>query len=64
MREIERRWLNVRELAQYLGTTPKAIYGLTERGVIPRAKLGGRLKFDRRKIDRLLEKSEVRPAEL
>ncbi len=38
--------LTVEEVAELLRLTPKGVYGLSERGVIPSIKVGGRLRFD------------------
>lgn len=37
---------NVRDVAQYLKTTPQGIYKLVERRLLPHVRLGKRLLFD------------------
>jgi excisionase family DNA binding protein len=60
----EARLLNVREAAQYLGTTAKTLYTKVWRREIPFVKLGRSLRFDIRELDRLIEEGTVRPQEL
>ena len=43
-------FLDVAGAAEYLATTPKAIYRLVERETIPFRRAGGRLLFDRREL--------------
>ena len=40
-------FLDVRGAAEYLSTTPKAIYALVGRQKLPHSRAGGRLFFDR-----------------
>ncbi|MHB8642839.1 MAG: helix-turn-helix domain-containing protein [Gaiellaceae bacterium] len=40
-------FLDVKGAAEYLSTTPKAVYHLVERGRFPHHRAGGRLLFDR-----------------
>ena len=47
LREHDSGFLDVREAADYLSTTPKAIYAQVERGKLPHHRAGGRLLFDR-----------------
>lgn len=63
MKDIERRWLNVKETASYLGTTVKGIYGLVARALLPHTRIGSRLKFDRKQLDRMLEGNSVKIGE-
>lgn len=52
----KRKWLNVRELAEYLGTTPAGIRSLVYREKIVAYKpFGGMLLFNKADIDRLIE---------
>jgi excisionase family DNA binding protein len=57
------RLLNVREAARYLGTTPKTLYTMAWRRDIIFVKIGRSLRFDLRELERLVEKSKVRPRE-
>lgn len=43
-------FLDVRRAAEYLSTTPKAIYALVERQKLPHHRAGGRLLFDCREL--------------
>ena len=49
-------FLDVNGAAQYLATTPKAIYRLVERERIPFRRAGGRLLFDRRELRAYVER--------
>ena len=53
--------MTVTEAAEYLGTTPATLYSKACRRVIPFVKVGRSLRFDRRDLDRLIEKSKVTP---
>jgi excisionase family DNA binding protein len=43
-------FLDVRGAADYLSTTPTAIYAQVERGKLPHHRAGGRLLFDRHEL--------------
>jgi excisionase family DNA binding protein len=43
-------FLDVRGAADFLSTTPKAIYALVERQKLPHHRAGGRLLFDRAEL--------------
>ena len=52
---IEKRLLNVEELAEYMGTTPKTVYSLKCKGEIPNnciVKRGKSLRFDILEVDK------------
>ena len=52
---IEKRLLNVEELAEYMGTTPKTVYSLKCKGEIPNnciVKRGKSLRFDIIEVDK------------
>ena len=51
------RYLPVAKAAEYLGMTPKALRCRVDRGTIPYRKIGGRLAFDRRELDRFIAES-------
>jgi excisionase family DNA binding protein len=55
------RLLNIRQAAQYLGTTPATLYGRVWRRELPFIKLGRSLRFDLRDLDELIEKSRIVP---
>ncbi len=48
---LEPRYLTLKEAAQYLGMTPKAVRHMVFRRQIPCAKRGRRLHFDRLDLD-------------
>jgi excisionase family DNA binding protein len=57
--------LSTRELAEYLNITPLTIWRKVKSGEIPSTKIGNRLRFDKKKIDRWLEeKSNGRPIQI
>jgi excisionase family DNA binding protein len=67
MQAADRRWLSVRQTAEFLGLHPKTVYDLAARGKIPSAKIGGALRIDLRRLTQDLEGQEkrrqaVRPA--
>ena len=64
MLTIERRLVNARELGEYLGKSPEAIYQMVSRRQIPFVKMGGSTKFDLRVIDAWIKKLEVKPLEM
>jgi len=49
-------FLDVRGAAEYLSTTPKAIYALVERQKLPHNRAGGRLLFDCRELRAWVER--------
>jgi excisionase family DNA binding protein len=53
-------WLTVDAAAELLDTTPKAIRGKLERGVLEAHKLDGRIYLSRRELDEAIRKA---PAE-
>jgi len=56
MREApRRRWLTIREAADYLGLHPKTAYIWAARGVLPAARIGGTIRVDLLKLDEFLE---------
>ena len=55
---MEKRLLKVREVAVYLGIRPATVYAWARAQKLPSLKIGGRLLFDRRDLDRLIEKSK------
>lgn len=58
---MERRWLRVKEAAEYLGISVKGLYDLCSRGLIPHTRLRGvGIRVDLKKLDELLEASEIK----
>jgi len=53
--------MTVKEIAEYLGLTTKAIYNRVHMRRIPYSKLGGSLRFDKEAIDNWLSKNTVLP---
>jgi excisionase family DNA binding protein len=43
---VNKKLLTVQELAEVLNTNPRHIYSLSERGLIPRVKLGALVRFN------------------
>jgi len=57
--------LSTKELAEYLNVTPLTVRRKALTGEIPSVKIGNLLRFDKKKIDRLLaEKSSRRPVQI
>lgn len=57
------RLINVKEAAQYLGTTPATLYTKVWRREVPFVKVGRSVRFDVKDIEELIERSKVRPKE-
>lgn len=64
VKEIERTWLDMGQLCDYLGISQSQSYNLRRRG-LPYCKVGKLVRFDKRKVDKFITKYEVRerPAE-
>jgi len=58
---VEKRFMGVKELAEYLGISYKTVYSWVWQRKIPYVKMGRSVKFDLRKIDDWAEKKEVKP---
>lgn len=56
---MEKRFLGIKELAEYLGITPGTAYVWVCHRKIPYLKVGRLVKFDLRKIDKWLEENSV-----
>ena len=52
--------LSTKELAEYLNVKPLTIWRKVQSGEIPSMKIGNRLRFDKQKIDRWLQKKTRR----
>jgi hypothetical protein len=52
------RLLNVPQAALYLGRTPRAVQGLVARGAVPVVRIGQRVQFDVKDLDRLIEENK------
>ena len=61
---IERRWLKIREAAEYLGVHEKSLYRACRRREVPFSKAPGiGVRIDKRELDALLERREIPPEE-
>lgn len=61
---IERRWLKVKEAAEYLGMHEKSVYRACCRRKIPFSKAPGvGVRIDKRELDALLERRGIPPEE-
>ena len=59
LREVERIWLDTRQLCDYLGISESQSYQLRKQG-LPYCKVGKLVRYDKREVDRFLKKREVR----
>ncbi len=51
--------MNIQDAAEYLGFAVHTLYGWTSQRRIPFVKIGGRVRFDKRKLDQWLEQFEL-----
>ena len=59
---MNRRWFKVAEIAAYLSLSPKTVYDLCSRGLLPFVKFKGiGLRIDKPKLDAMLEAEEITP---
>ena len=56
--------MNIQQTAEYLGFSVQTLYGWTSQRRIPFLKIGGRLRFDKRKLDRWIEQFEHEEVEI
>jgi len=56
---MEKRLITVKELAEYIGISVNTVYSWVSQKIIPYIKCGRLTKFDRKVIDRLIEKGEM-----
>jgi len=54
---MEKRWLTIKDAAEYLSTSQAGVRKRLERGILQRHWLGGRIYLDKKEIDQLLESS-------
>lgn len=59
----EKRFIGIKELAEYLGINKDTIYSWTFQRKIPYIKMGRCVKFDLRKIKGWIREREVKPFE-
>lgn len=61
---IERRWLKVKEAAEYLAVHEKSLYRACRRREVPFSKAPGiGVRIDKRELDALLERRGISPEE-
>ena len=56
---LEKRFIGVKELAEYLGIKDKTVYTWVHMRKIPYVKMGGLVKFDLKKIEKWVKEREV-----
>jgi len=56
-----KRFLDVKEVAEYLGLAISTIYTMASQRRIPFVKMGGCTKFDRKQLDRWVHSHSVKP---
>ena len=61
--EIEKRFLNSRELARYLGLCEPTVRDWVRLKKVPFYKLGKAVRFDLREIEKWLESKRIKPVE-
>ena len=57
---MEKRLITIKELAVYTGWSKSALYHMIARRELPFIKWGHSVRFDLRKIDRLIERKTVK----
>jgi excisionase family DNA binding protein len=55
---MERRLLDINEAADYLNLSTSTLYSWVSQRRIPHLKLGGRVRFDRKTLDRWIKRFE------
>jgi excisionase family DNA binding protein len=61
---IERRWLKIREAAEYLAVHEKSLYRACRRREVPFTKAPGvGVRIDKRELDAMLERRGISPEE-
>ncbi|MCK5613199.1 helix-turn-helix domain-containing protein [Candidatus Pacearchaeota archaeon] len=61
---MEKRYINIQELSEYLGLSVNTLYAWVWMKKIPHTKLGRLVKFDLRAIDHWAEKSTIKAQEI
>lgn len=61
---MEKRYLNIDELSDYLGLSKNTLYSWVWQKRIPHSKFGRLVKFDRKAIDCWVEKNSVKAQEI
>jgi len=52
---MERRWISVHEVSEYLGIHEVTARRLIDRGEIPAAKIGRNIRIDKKRLDERLQ---------
>jgi excisionase family DNA binding protein len=55
---MERRLLDINEAADYLNLSTSTLYSWVSQRRIPHLKLGGRVRFDKKALDRWIKRFE------
>ena len=55
----DKRFFTITELSEYLSLSKNTIYSWVNQQKIPYVKLGGALRFDKKDIDKMIEKNKV-----
>ena len=55
---MNRRFLTVEELSEWLNCSPSTVYSYTSKGAIPFVKLNGLLRFDRQEIEEWINRKK------
>ncbi len=63
MNMIEKRYLGIKDCAQYLGLKENTLYTWVHMRRIPYVKMGRLVKFDIKKLDEWIKEREVKPLE-
>lgn len=56
---MKKRFLSIKEIAEYLGLKENTIYSWVSQRKIPYTKVGRLVKFDFKKIDEWIEKNSI-----
>jgi len=59
---IERRWLKIKEVGEYLGMHPASVYRACKRKKLPYVKISGvGVRIDKKELDALFEREKILP---
>lgn len=53
---MQKRYLTIKQTAEYLSLHPITVYRLIHKGFIPASKIGGAIRIDKEILDRWIEK--------
>ena len=57
----QKKWLTVREFAEYVSMSEDGVYNMIHRQELPYSKLGSRVRIDKHEVDLVLAQSRVQP---